>query len=583
MKVKLIYPDIKSDYGATLLRARGIEDVQDFVDPTEKNFQSWKNLANIEEGIKLIEELKDNASIGLVVDQDTDGYTSSAIIYQYLKKLNSSWDIEYYIHEHKQHGVQDILEELKEKSFDLLIVPDASSNEPELITDLDYPVLIIDHHIVEEDVFIAENSVLINNQFSPDYKNKSLSGAGVVYQFCRALDEKYGVNYADDFIDLAALGVCGDAMSGLEIENQYLWKKGFSSINNYFFLTLARKQSYSITGKTAASDEEIIDKLNPMSVAFYIVPLINAMTRVGTMDEKKRMFMAFIDGHKLVESHKRGAKGTLEEVAVESARECTNARTHQNKYLDNAALVIDEKIQKYGLLDNKILFIRLDEDDDFPSELNGLLAMRATNKYKRPVIIARENSYGFLGGSARGLSNSELNSFKDYLSETGLFEYTLGHAQAFGIYLKNSNLSRLHEKANKELSQYNFGENYYEVDFERKGNELDDLEDIIYDLDKYKNVWSTNCAEPLIYINDLRVSKDNIQVIGKNKNTLKITKQGIIFIKFFADKEIQNFLNGENFRLNIVGKTNINYFNGIYTPQIFIEQIEVKEDSIFDF
>ena len=36
----------------------------------------------------------------------------------------------------------------------------------------------------------------------------------------------------------------------------------------------------------------------------------------------------------MVESHKRGAKGTFVPRAVESARECTNARSKQNRLLD---------------------------------------------------------------------------------------------------------------------------------------------------------------------------------------------------------------------------------------------------------
>ena len=32
---------------------------------------------------------------------------------------------------------------------------------------------------------------------------------------------------------------------------------------------------------------------------------------------------------------------------------------------------LDIKIHKHELLDNKILFVRLDEDDDFPAVLNG--------------------------------------------------------------------------------------------------------------------------------------------------------------------------------------------------------------------
>lgn len=67
--------------------------------------------------------------------------------------------------------------------------------------------------------------------------------------------------------------------------------------------------------------------VNATTVAFYIVPLINAMIRVGSLEEKERLFKAFIDGEELIESKKRGAKGTKEMAAIESLRECTNAKS----------------------------------------------------------------------------------------------------------------------------------------------------------------------------------------------------------------------------------------------------------------
>jgi hypothetical protein len=36
--------------------------------------------------------------------------------------------------------------------------------------------------------------------------------------------------------------------------------------------------------------------MNSVSIAFYVTPLINALIRVGTMQEKENLFLAFIDG-----------------------------------------------------------------------------------------------------------------------------------------------------------------------------------------------------------------------------------------------------------------------------------------------
>ena len=370
MKIKLINKDIKSNYGENLLISRGVKNVTSFLNPDKSALQDWRDLENIKEGVNLIFALSATARIGIIVDCDVDGFTSASIIGQYLIRYLPNLEINYYIHDGKAHGLEEHWEDIRDMDFDLLIVPDAGSNDSEYAKEIKCPILVIDHHLVEEPIS-APNMVVINNQLSPKYKNKDLSGAGMAYQFCRAMDFYFDKNFAEDYIDLAALGICGDMMSGLEVENQYIWRKGFSNIKNYFFWSIAQKQSYSITGKMNASDAELIESLNPTSVAFYIVPLINAMVRVGTEDEKARMLIAFLDGHRMIPCLKRGAKGTFEEAAVESTRECVNARTHQNKFKDEAVARLEQKIFKRDLLENQILFIRLEEDDQFPSELNG--------------------------------------------------------------------------------------------------------------------------------------------------------------------------------------------------------------------
>lgn len=579
MKTKLICDKITNNYIENLLRARGIQDIDKFLNPDESCLQSWRDLDNIVDGVNLIRDLPKDPKIAIIIDCDVDGYTSAAILIQYLSKLSLSTD--WYIHDGKAHGLEEHWEIIKDKDYDLVIIPDAGSNDSEYAKEIACPILVIDHHIVE-DLNFAPNMTVINNQISSEYRNKNLSGAGMAYQFCRALDYFLEKEYAEDFIDLVALGLCGDMMSGLEIENQYIWKKGFSNVKNYFFLTLARKQAYSITGKVSANDAAIISSLNPTTIAFYIVPLVNAMIRVGTFEEKERMLKAFIKGTELVVSHKRGAKGSLEEVAVESARECTNARAHQNKFKDEAVSRLEQRIFKYDLLENKILFICLEPEDKFPSELNGLIATQLSQKYKRPTMVARLNEDGYIKGSIRGLSNSQLDSFKNYLTSTGLFEYVQGHDNAAGFSLQYNKVEELHTQANKELANYDFGDKYYEVDFERQALS-DDLIDLIEEISSYKNIWSQQCNEPLIHITDLHFTAADFQIMGKNLDTIKITKNGIAYMKFFAKDMIEELKGKNNIKMEIIGKANMNEWMGNRMPQIFIENCEIKEDKITDF
>ena len=419
----------------------------------------------------------------LIVDSDNDGFCSAAIMYLYIKDISPGADITYWLHEQKQHGLEDHIEKIiqKEESYDLIIIPDASSNDYEYhekLRDLNTPILVLDHHIT--DTPISTNAIIINNQLSPAYYNKELTGGGIVYQFCRFLDEYTGKKFAEQYLDLAAWAIIGDMGSVLETENRYLILNGLRHVNNFFFKSLIERQSFSMKGM-----------LTPMTVAFYIVPLINAAIRAGTMEEKIRVFEAFIDGKKKVISNKRGgAKGEEELLAIESVRECVNARSRQNRIKENAVAALEAKIHKYDLLQNKVLFIRLEDDDDFPAVLNGLIAMELSQKFKRPTIVARLNEEGEIKGSARGLNDSELKDFKQFLNDSGYFDYTAGHANAFGISLKNEKLSAFHNYANGQLSSVNFNEDVYDVQFVRRASE-EDISNLIEDLEDYRNVWGT--------------------------------------------------------------------------------------------
>lgn len=571
MKCRLVNPDLNSPYLENLLRERGVEDVKEYIKPTQNYLNDPAKLDNIEKGAELyLNVIKHNGNILIVVDSDCDGFTSATIIYQYTKKIAPEIKISYLLHEGKQHGLQDHIDTILDKgdSYDLIILPDSSSNDykyHEQLKDIRIPALVLDHHLT--DVEISDNAVVINNQLSKNYPNKELTGAGVTYQFCRYIDNLLKVNYADYFMDLAAWGIIGDMGSVLEMENRYIIEKGLSNIHNFFFQTLIDKQSYSMN-----------DKVNSTTVAFYIVPLINAMIRVGTMEEKERLFGAFIDGTKKVSSNKRGAKGAEELLAVESARECTNAKNRQNKIKDNAVDSLEAKIYKLGLIDNKVLFVRLDDDDDFPSELNGLVAMQLSAKFKKPTIVARLNEEGFIRGSARGLNESELSDFKTFLTDSGYFEYALGHANAFGCSINNKYLSDFHNYANDKLKDIDFGENVYDVNFISSANNKE-LEKIVNDLGSYPQLWGQHNPEPLIYIKDINLTPNDIQIIGKNKDTVKFEKFGITYIQFHAKQLIEDLSNLNDIKMEIVGKANINEWMRRITPQVFIEGYEVSDGT----
>lgn len=591
MKCNLVNENFRSNYAENLLKARGVADVQAFMEPRADFVQSPHDLKNIGMAAVMYLRIVMNdqppySRVLIIVDSDCDGFTSATIMYQYTKQVNCHCQIDYWLHEGKQHGLQDHIDRLlnEDVHYDLIILPDSSSNDAhyhDMLDGINIPCLILDHHLT--DVALSDNAVVVNNQLSPKYRNKELTGAGVVYQFCRFLDEKLNQHWADDYLDLAAWGIIGDMGSVIDLENRYIIYQGLRNIKNEFFRCLLEKAAYSITGTMAPSWQDILAKTNPISVAFYVVPMVNALIRVGTMEEKDLLFQAFIDGSQMVPCNKRGAKGTLCAAGIEAARVCTNAKTHQNKMKDDAVLRLEAKIFKYDLLENKILFVRLEDDDKFPSELNGLIAMQLSAKYKKPTIVARLNAEGFDRGSARGLNKSDLRDFKAFLTESGYFEYAQGHANAFGVSIPDRNLRAFHEYANKALKDVDFGENCYDVNFERSST-AQDLRDLIIDLSEMGGIWGQSNPEPMIHVKHIMVAPSDIRVMGTNKDTLKIECNGVAYMKFHAKDLIEELAQyKKTVILEVVGRPNLNNWMGNITPQIFIDDYDITEYNPLDF
>ena len=552
-----------------------------YFSPKKDNLEDFALLDNIMAGAECLEKhIKNKSRIYLVVDSDIDGFTSSAILYNYLMENFGDINIEYHIPDGKEHGLDTIMPLLEnEQKYDLIILPDSSSNDYEChkkLNEMGYEILILDHHEAEK---YSENAIVINNQLSKNYPNKSLSGVGVVYKFLQLLDERNGFNSADSFLDMVAVGECGDMMDLNTLENRFISDYGFSHLKNEGLRQLIKLQGYSIFGvKLEEITDSFLDNasITPINAAFYIAPLVNALIRVGSSKEKELLFQSFIKGKDIVPSTKRGHKGETETIAEQSARNCYNARNRQNKEKEKALELLDIQISNDCLDDNKILILNAD-DIDVSNTLTGLCAMGVAAKYKKPVLLGRVNKEGYLKGSMRGRGESELKDFRSFLLSSGYMDYVEGHNNAAGFAIKESDVSKLYDYANKELANINFNEGFYEADFIVNGN-CSYLNEMIFDLWKGKNIYGQNCPEPIIITQNLTIRPDNIKIIGAYKDTVKITFNNTTFMKFKAKElieQLQNYPGG--FIATIVGRPSVNSWNGIETPQILIEDIEINK------
>lgn len=574
--------DITSDFLNQLLLDRHIiEDDddfrRDFFSPSSNNLHDPSLLDHVEEGYQmLIKHINNGSKIYLVIDSDVDGYTSSAVVYKYLNAMYPTeefhYTIDYHVPEGKEHGLQTLMKDLsEEKKYDLIILPDSSSNDYEehkILHDMGYDILVIDHH--EADHY-SENAVVINNQLSKNYPNKALSGVGVVYKFFKYCETHNNHDHANFYIDLVALGEISDMMNMETLENRYLCEYGLSHIHNKFFYDLIEKQSFSLG-----------NELTQIGIAFYITPLINALIRMGSYSEKERLFEAFIDPNKEVDSTKRGEKGMKETVSTQVTRNCVNAKARQNKERDKAIELLDIQIMNNCLDENKIIILNAD-DLNIPYTLTGLCAMGVSAKYKKPVMLGRLSKDGFLRGSMRGRGESALKDFRKFLLNSSMIEFVEGHPNAAGFGIKNSDIDKLINYANKELAEVNFNEGFYEADFIVKGN-CSYIGELIDDLDNGKNLWGQSNDEPVLVVENITLPANGYAVIGKNNDTLRFEYNGVTYVKFKATDLIQDLsLHSGKLSITAAGKANMNEWGGRRTPQILVEEIEINEINDYDF
>ena len=455
----------------------------------------------------------------------------------------------------------------------MVIAPDSSSNEEELhkrLQDHGIDILVIDHHEADH---ISKYACVINNQLC-NYPNKTLSGAGMVYKFCCYLDELINCSYADDFLDLTALALVADMMDLRNLETRHLITKGLNHLRNPFFKALAARQSYSI---------EKGGGLNPFTIGWYIGPLINAVIRSGTINEKTLLFESMLDfkAYEQITSNKRGAKkGSLEPRVDQAVRTCQNVKNRQERIKESNTKIIEDIIHKFNLLENhKILLIRLDEEHHIDSNLTGLIANQLASKYQRPTLLLNyHNNNGIISwdGSGRNYSFSKIENLKDFLNNTGLMKLAQGHQSAFGAGIYDKDIESFIEKTDMELANIDFGKKYF-VDFIFQSNDINI--NTILDLGSYKSYWGQYIDEPYIAIENVKLNPEDIQLIGERKTTIKIKiPQDVEVLTFAGSEEKYEELQelAKTNRFTFIGKCAINNWGGMMKPQIMLEDYDTS-------
>lgn len=342
MKYKLRNESFCSDIVTNIFQGRGVADVDTLFNPPIPKAIDYSKIVNIEEGIAMYTKHISKGKILLVQDTDVDGITAASIVYQVSKIMKPSCDIIVHFHPAKEHGLsQDVMGREDLNTFDLIILPDAGTNDKaqlEKLMAMGIEVLVLDHHEIEEELSLR-NTVIINNQRKDCIINSNFSGVGVTYFFFKALVCKYNLPLnMDIFLDLVAVGTVADVMDVTDLEVRWYVEEGFKNIKNKLL-------------QTYFSEKEMYYK----TISWGIASLINAVIRYASEEEKEEFFYT-LSNQNLNEIVKKNKKkknkdsGKFDVIEVEMSQydiileKATSIKAKQDKDVKS---LTDELLKRY--------------------------------------------------------------------------------------------------------------------------------------------------------------------------------------------------------------------------------------------
>ena len=407
-----------------VLTSRGFTDFQQVIDFFDvPDLSDPFLIKDMDKAAAAINEKIDNYELICIYgDYDCDGITATSILYNYLESMGAN--VMYYIPERSAgYGLNEqAVKELAEKGVSLIVTVDngiSAVEEAKLIKELGMELVVTDHHQPPE---VLPDAVAVVDPHRADCSSpyKDISGVGVAFKLCAALDDGSYDAVLEQYGDICAIGTVADVVP-LDGENRTIVKHGLEYLKN------TENSGLSKLFELSSLDREAI---NAVDVSFRIAPVINASGRFGSPLTAVKALLSEDEGDaesyvsQLIELNSM-RKQTENEIISEIIE-------HINKYpqtLNHAVLVLWGKNWHPGVI--------------------GIVSSKILDYYGKPNFIISIDDDGNARGSARSIHGFDVFECLCHCSE--LFEKFGGHECAGGFSLKEDNIgalcSRIYEYA----------------------------------------------------------------------------------------------------------------------------------------
>ena len=461
---------------ATLLVERGVttfEEARRFFRPALDQIHDPFLMKGMREAIQRINEaIERQERIMVYGDYDVDGTSAVALVYSYLKELDSN--IDFYVPDREREGYgisYQGIDYASETGVKLVIALDCGIKAMEQV---DYArergidFIIGDHHLPGDEIPKAV-AVLDPKQADCPYPYKELSGCGIGFKIVEAhLEQQLGVRLCDlpeqldeqrqarqeelklrllKYLDLVAVSIASDIVPIMG-ENRVLAYFGLRVLNTKPRAGIEAILKYGHVDRRKADQSEASDvsdkpktgyfekELTITDLVFLVGPRINAAGRIRSAFDSVRLMLTDDPSiaRRLAEDINRY---NLERKELDtSATEEAKRRIDQDPfYRGRQSLVLYDPGWHRGVV--------------------GIVASRIVEAYYKPTIVFTRGSDDLITGSARSAGEFDVHLALEKCAD--LLEHFGGHKSAAGVSLRQENMRAFVDRF-EQLARENLGE-----------------------------------------------------------------------------------------------------------------------------
>ncbi|HET7628348.1 MAG TPA: single-stranded-DNA-specific exonuclease RecJ [Bacillales bacterium] len=530
-----------------------IERAERFLNVNDQPFNDPFLMKGMRETVDRIQQAITNQEKILVFgDYDADGVTSTAILMSVLREIGANAD--YYVPNRFTEGYGPnvpALHNAKEEHQTLVITVDtgiSAIDEAEAARELGLDFIITDHH---QPPTRLPNAFSIVNPHQEDclYPFKGLSGAGVAFKLAHALLGRV----PEHLLDLTVAGTIADLVPLVE-ENRLIAVRGLTQLEHTERPGLRALLDVSgIAGK----------KLTAEDVGFTIGPRLNAVGRLDSATPAVRLLLT-----------------DKEEEADELANVLEETNRARKRLVDEIADETMEQIEREFPPEDHWFLLAAKEG--WNPGVIGIVASRLVERYHRPAIVMSiDEKTGLAKGSARSIEGFDM--YRHLAQCSDCLDAFGGHPMAAGMTVKNDRIGELRRRLN-ELAR----EGLTEADLVPTKHvdvvcSVDDVSLSLIEQMSRLEPFGTDNPPPTVWIENARLTQ--IKKVGSDANHLKAVLSGSetsVDAIGFQWGSIGDELS-INAKTSVVGRLQVNEWNGFRKPQIVLEDVSVDHWQLFDF